>query len=238
MIQEVNQPSYYFSYIITLSILLVGMQILIWIFKKKEGHDYHDLSAEESLLIQDEEFISKGKRLKFKYMCAFLLAKSSMWAKSPYTFMLFSTYHKFTIGEIGILYMIDAVVSLFAGPFIGIVADTFGRKFVSMFYPATTVLTLVMRMTGNIPAAYIAQIFTGLAGGILSTTYESWLNFEINKIYGENKNYILHFRKNIFSRIIFYDTILSLTVTILAAVVYVKQTFLLVYRISLVSFGH
>jgi MFS family permease len=231
MIEEVNQPSFYYEYIIFAAITLVLLQILIWSFKRKDEYDYHDLDEEESLLIQDEEFIKKGRRLKFKYMCAYLLSKASMWAKAPYTYMLFSTYHKFTIGEIGILYLIDACVSLVSGPFLGVIADTFGRKFVARFYPITTVITISMRMTGNHPLAYMAQFMTGVSGGILATAFESWLNFEINELYGENKNYIQHFRKNMFSRIIFYDTILSLTVTITAAVIYVILHYL--YYLSL-----
>lgn len=220
MIENVNEPSFYYPYIIIFIITFTVLQILIYIFRSKDEHAYTDLSIEEKMLIQNEEFILKGKLLRAKYMWAYLLSKAAMWAKAPYTYMLFSIYYKFTIGEIGVLYLIDAVVSLICGPFLGFIADTFGRKIVTMWYPLNTVVVLLMRMSGNVTLAYLAQFMTGAAGGILSTSFESWLNYEINELYGENKNYIQHFRKRTFSRIIFFDSILSLVVTLFAAIVY------------------
>lgn len=218
---NVSQPEFYYPYILTFCAILIGIECVIWLAKRKDENDYHDLSEDELLLVKNEEFIRKGETLKFKYMAAFLTAKAGMWAKAPYTFMLFSTYHGFTIGEIGFLYIIDAATALIAGPFLGVLADTFGRKFVSTIYGYNNIFVLILRMTGNKPTAYFAQFFTGAFGGILSTSYESWLNYEINKLYGENENYIHHYRKKIFSTIMLYDSIISITVTILGTVLYV-----------------
>ncbi len=155
-------------------------------------------------------------------MSAFLLTKSAMWAKAPYTYMLFSTLHGFTVQEIGLLYLIDAICSLIAGPFTGIVADTFGRRMVALIYPLNTVIVLCMRLTGNISLAYLSQFMTGFAGNILTTAFESWLNYEISSIYGNFRTYIHHYRKEIFSKILFWDSILSLIVTIVGALIYVN----------------
>ena len=161
---EVASPEYYYPYIIAFSCAFGIIQILIWFFGSKEKHE--NLSKADREFLSDEKFIQKGKDLKLKYMMAFLLSKASMWAKAPYTYMLFSTYHGFTVGEIGILYLIDAICSLFSGPFTGIVADTFGRKIVALYYPMNTMCILIMRMSGNIPLAYAAQLMTGISGNI------------------------------------------------------------------------
>jgi MFS family permease len=225
MVLDVSTPAFYYPFIIAFTCMFLVVQLLIYFFRKEEEHDYNDLDEEEAELIKDEKFIQKGHDLRLKYMFAFLLSKSAMWAKAPYTFMLFSTYHKLSIGEIGMLYLLDAVVSLFAGPFLGFFADRFGRKLIAMFYPINTCISLLLRMSGNIPMAYLAQIVTGVTGGILATSFESWLNYEISAIYGNNKNYIQYFRKSIFQKIIFYDSVLSLAVTIFTAVIYVLLIF-------------
>ena len=221
MLNYVADPSYYYPFIILFTCIYGLVQILIWIFRSGHENEYHDLDEEEKVLIKDEEFLNKGKTLKILYMSAFLLSKASMWAKAPYNYMLFSTYYGFDLGQIGILYLIDAICSLFSGPFIGILADTFGRKAVALIYPVNTVIILFMRISGNVPLAYIAQVMTGFAGNVLATSFEAWLNYEIIKIYGTNKNYIQHFRKSIFSKTVFYDSVLSLVVTTMSAIIYV-----------------
>jgi MFS family permease len=219
---NVSQPQFYYPYVILLFTLYGLVQILIWIFKSKDEHEMYDLNDEEKVLIKCDNFLNKGKLLKRNYMWAYLLAKASMWAKAPYTFMLFSTYHGFSLGEIGILYLIDAIFSLLSGPFTGILADTFGRKKIALLYPLNTMVVLLMRMSGNIPLAYTAQVMTGVVGNVLSTAYESWLNFEMIKIYGNHKTYIQHFRKNMFSKILFWDSVISLVVTTIGAIIYVR----------------
>src|SRR4051812_45790917 len=102
MIAEVSQSSYYYIYIVIFVLILGMVQLLIWAFRPKEEH--HDLHEHEVHLLTNEDFQQKGGKLKIIYMVAYLLARSSMWAKAPYTYMLFSTYHKLDVGQIGIVY--------------------------------------------------------------------------------------------------------------------------------------
>ena len=132
-------------------------------------------------------------------MFAYLLSRASMWAKSPYMYLLYSTYHNFSTREIGILYLIDAACNVFSGPLMGFLADTFGRKLVSSFYPLNTITNLCLRMTGDRRMAYLAQFVTGIFGSTISTAFESWLNYEMTSLYGDDTKYIKHFRKRIFS---------------------------------------
>ncbi len=218
---DVSSPSYYYPFIILFFILFSCVQILIWAYKKDEEMDLCEVDECEKFMLNDI-LHERGKYLQFIYMSAFLLTKASMWAKAPYTFMLFSAYYGFSVGQIGVLYLIDACCSLVSGPLIGILADTFGRRMVALIYPFNTVVVLLMRMSGSVPLAYTAQIFTGFAGNILSTSFEAWLNCEISIVYGNLKTYIHHFRKQIFSKILFWDSILSLLVTTIGALIYVR----------------
>lgn len=225
MVSNFSQADYYYNYIIFSFIIFAFIQLLIWLFSKDQyqqrSNDETSKHLKEKLII-DSDITHKGNLLKFKYMSAYLLSKAAMWAKAPYTFILFSNYYKFTFGQIGVLYIIDAFCGLFSGPFIGILADTFGRKIVAIYYPLNTVVIILMRISGVIPLAYAAQIFTGFAANVLSTSFESWLNYEINKLYQDNPDLIEAYRKDIFSNISFYDSILSLFTGIAGATIYVK----------------
>jgi hypothetical protein len=217
---EVSNASYYYPFIIAFIIMFAIIEVILGLFKMQENEK--DQKNEKESFIANEEYITKGRELKKKYMVVYLLCKSAMWAKAPYTFMLFSTYYKFTIPEIGVLYLIDAVFALIAGPFLGVLSDTFGRKFTCGLYSMSNITAMCLRLSGFVPCAYTAQFFTGVFGGILSTSYEAWLNYEITKIYGENKKEEDKFRKYIFSKILFYDSLLSITVTITGTILFVK----------------
>jgi hypothetical protein len=227
MLENASSPFIYYPYIIVFSIAFGIIQLLIYL-RKKNNIEYQLLNEEDI----PEELLIKGDSLRMKYMLAFLLAKGAMWAKAPYSFMLFSTFHQLSVGEIGILYMIDAVMSLLTGPFLGFIADTFGRKSLAIFYPINTIIVLYMRMSGNIPLAYIGQFIHGSSCGILATCFEAWVNYEIAILYIHKPIYMENYRKKIFQNVMFYDSLLSLTITIVTAIIYVSNL-ILIYRISL-----
>jgi hypothetical protein len=218
---EVANPNYYYPFIIAFVVIFAIIEGLIFLTKSNESQK-EDLNESDRLLMNDEQFVKKGNELKKKYMVVYLLSKAAMWAKAPYTFMLFSLYYKFELGEIGILYLIDAVVALIAGPFLGLISDTFGRKFTSSLYCISNITVISFRLSGIVPLAYLAQVFTGAFGGCLSTSFESWLNYEISKLYGDRKKFEDHFRRTIFAKIMFYDSVLSICVTTIGAILYVR----------------
>jgi hypothetical protein len=246
---DYSAPELYYKYIITLAILFIIIQILNYLWNHKGKIKNLNVNPTKTITIIDTSEINhqlnlliKKKRLKIIYILAFLFSKGAMWAKAPYTYLLFSTYHNFKIHEIGFLYMIEAFLSLIFSPFLGLIADSFGRKKVSLLYPFNTILLLTFRMTGNISLAYVAQIISGITSGILATTFESWLNYEIVILFSHHNNdnmqntdscynfciynyanEIEKFRKKIFSAVIFYDSIISMIVTLTTAVVFVSK---------------
>ena len=68
----------------------------------------------------DESILEKKKNsLRSRYLVAYIITRSAMWAKAPYLYTLFMTVHKFTFAEIGDLYLVDAVAALIFGPITG-----------------------------------------------------------------------------------------------------------------------
>jgi len=257
---DYSAPEIYYKYIIIYVIILLVIQLLNYFSNQKgkinkENHDvknniYDNFDANHTKTFINVDklggnsklnFITKKRRLKIIYILAYIFSKGAMWAKAPYTYLLYSTYHNFKIHEIGFLYMIEAFISLILSPFFGLIADSFGRKKVSLLYPFNTILLLVFRMTGDISLAYAAQIISGITSGILATTFESWLNYEIVLLFSHHNieniqnvdsncyiyifnhtDKIEKFTKKIFSAVIFYDSIASMIVTLTTAVVFVS----------------
>ena len=85
------------------------------------------------------------------------------------------TVHKFSMAEIGILYLVDAVTALICGPITGQLADKYGRRMFCHFYNWSIIINLLLRMQGNRFLAYLAQVVTGFGAGLISTTFEAWV---------------------------------------------------------------
>jgi hypothetical protein len=182
-------------------------------------NNYIDIYGE----IIDMEIIKNFERkilsLRFRYLIAYLSCRASIWAKAPYTFLLFNKIHGMDIKEIGILYIIDGIIALIFGPIMGVLCDKYGRKLFCILYSCLTIASLSMRITGNIPLAYFSQILTGIGGGLINTTFESWINYEAEKDLNKGKKFFL---EKLFKTQTILDSIISLIVTGVGAFIFTK----------------
>ena len=193
--EDPKYPSFYFPMIAGYLIIMIILYF-ISTFLKSELSQPHKDKLSNSFLQETldpntkyyEYIIDKKNSLKARYIIAFVLTRASMWAKSPYLYTLFSKLHGFTMAEIGFLYVVDAVSALIAGPILGNLADIFGRRFFCLMYCVTTVINLLLRLTGNRPMAYIAQILTGVGAGLINTTFESWVNCSAREAFKNASN--------------------------------------------------
>jgi hypothetical protein len=181
--EDPTQPSYYFPVIAGYLSLMVVLYFITSFLKSKFSQDHAEKMSnsffQETLdptKIYHENIVDKKNSLKARYIVAYVLTRASMWAKSPYLYTLFTKIHGFTMAEIGILYVVDGISALISGPILGNLADIFGRKFFCLMYCVTTVINLAIRVTGNHPMAYFAQVLTGIGAGLINTTFESWVN--------------------------------------------------------------
>jgi MFS family permease len=151
-----------------------------------------------------------------------VLTRASMWSKSPYLYTLYSTYHKFEIAEIGVLYIIDAISAFISGPITGNLADKYGRKLFCLLYNLLVIFNTLMRMTGSRSLAYVAQVLTGISGGLIMTVFESWVVSEANKEFGARLLEKERFLKKLFKTQNILDAIMSVLISSLCAISYVS----------------
>jgi MFS family permease len=215
-------PSYYYPIILGLIVMLV---ILNFVTNYLKEFDTDPNSSMNNTLQQgvsySATFIANKNSLKVRYLIGYILTRAAMWSKAPYLYTLYSTIHGFNISEIGVLYIIDAVSAVLAGPITGGLADKYGRRLFCQFYNGLVILNLLLRMTGNKPLAYIAQVLTGIGGGLINTAFESWIVFEANKEFHGREIERDRFLKKLFKTQTILDAVMSIVISALGAIAYV-----------------
>ena len=120
-----SKNSYYFPILAGIATILLIIQLIIMLMKEFKRRSGGDGDVNNSMLTLQPNMNysmtleSRKDSLKYRYLVAFVLTRSAMWAKAPYLYTLFMTVHKFTMAEIGILYLVDAVAALIFGPITG-----------------------------------------------------------------------------------------------------------------------
>jgi MFS family permease len=224
-LSDPSLTSFYYPIILFLITILILLQFIIFFLKhRKDDFQQEGASENNTLLLgcsYSNTFILRKNNLKFSYLCGYILTRAGMWSKAPYLYTLYSTYHGFQVQEIGVLYVIDAVSAFIAGPITGGLADKFGRKLFCQLYNLLVILNIFLRMTGNIPLAYVAQILTGIGGGLINTTFESWLVAEAHKDFGHYEVEKERFLKKLFKTQVILDAVMSIVISAICAIVYV-----------------
>ena len=224
-LSDPSKNSFYFPVIAAIGTILLLIQLLIMLLKdlRKDSNSNVNVSMDKTLAENISYSMTLPKRkesLKYRYLIAFVITRSAMWAKAPYLYTLFMTVHKFSFAEIGILYLVDAVAALIFGPITGQLADIYGRKLFCHCYNVSIIINLLLRMQGSRFLAYVAQIVTGFGAGLISTTFEAWVVSESNKEFGGFTKEAERFRKRLFKNSNIYDAVTSIVTSIICAFIY------------------
>lgn len=224
---DFSSPSsnfYYLPYIISVGIIYLILHLIERYHKTKGAPEgKHNKSMDQTFKTggdYEPQLLEERNKLKLNYLIVYILTRSAMWAKAPYLYTLFATVHKFTMVEIGQLYLVDAVAAFIFGPITGQYADIYGRRLFCNIYNLSIVVNLLLRMHGSHVLAYLAQIATGLGAGLINTTFEAWVVTQANKVFQYYPSEKDRFLKRLFRDANNYDTVSSITVSFICAIVY------------------
>ena len=220
-----SKNSYYMPIIFGIATILLIIQLIIWLLKELRRDPNEDTNVSMDKTLQQNmsypSFLEPRKNsLKSRYLVAFVLTRSAMWAKAPYLYTLFMTVHKFSMAEIGILYFVDAISALIFGPITGQLADIYGRKLFCHCYNISIIVNLLLRMQGSRPLAYLAQVVTGFGAGLICTTFEAWVVYESEKEFEGFHREAERFRKRLFKNSNVLDAAVSIITSGICAIVY------------------
>lgn len=226
-----NTLEYYMYYILTLVVGYVLINLLILFLKNSNEKqdlinvtfDYFGKQNKEQVV--HDALDADQKSLRLKYLLASTLVKSATWVKAPYIFALYNRLHKFNREEIGVLYSIDNLASLLLGPLIGSLNDILGRKKFCVGYCFLVICHIALRLTGSRELAYAAQIISGTCSILIDTSFESWLNFEANRYFSNDKEGQMEknsFLREVFTKQVQLDCFCSILLTGVATWMYMK----------------
>ena len=220
-----SKNSYYMPVLIGIATILLIIQLIIWILKELRRdpslNESMDKTLGENIFYENRTMlVTRKNSLKAIYLIAFVLTRSAMWAKAPYLYTLFMTVHKFSMAEIGILYLVDAVAALILGPITGQLADIYGRKLFCHCYNWSIIVNLLLRMQGSRAMAYLAQVVTGFGAGLICTTFEAWVVYESDKEFKDLPEEAERFRKRLFKNSNIYDAAISIITSGICAIIY------------------
>jgi MFS family permease len=217
--EDPTSTHYYYPILMILVGLMGILKLILYINKNRSG----GINMEDTL-DADVEYPSdlqhRKDSLRFRYLVCYILTKSNIWAKTAYLYTLYNKLHGFNVQEIAILYMIDNLSTLISSPITGGLADTLGRKLFCVIYCLLVVSNLCLRLTGIRDLAYLAQVLTGISATLINTTFESWVNYEASKEFGENKLEKEKFLKKLFKSQTLIDALVSVVASIVSAFFY------------------
>lgn len=196
-----NSIGYYLVYIFIL--LLAYFLVILISYLTKTKYNGHESDAHAEVRHVLHNLTEEQKNLRFRFLVVSTAIKAAVWVKAPYIFALYNRLHGFDRGDIGILYAIDNFSALIMGPLLGSFGDMYGRKKFCVLYCFIVVTHISIRLTGSRPLAYFAQFLSGVAGALIETVFESWLNFEATLLFPEEetgKRRKNHFLRDIFSK--------------------------------------
>ena len=101
-----SKNSYYFSFAILIITIILLIQLIIMNLKKYPvRQNPAPNSSLDNKFPYDKQLLRHRKdALKSRYLLAFAITRSAMWAKVPYLYALFMILHKFSFAEIGFLF--------------------------------------------------------------------------------------------------------------------------------------
>ena len=199
-----SKNSYYFWFIIIIITIILLIQLIIIILKKYLGKQNPNLNLPSGRTLQDDPGCSLGLKLKEKflesrYLYAFAITRSAMWARVPYLYALFMIVHKFSFAEIGFLFLIFSIGRLILGPLYNKLAHKYGRKLFCLIYNFSTIIELFLLIKGSRILAYIAIIIaSGFGSRLMKSIFEAWFISESEKIFQKFDIEAQRFRKRVF----------------------------------------
>lgn len=109
-----------------------------------------------------------------RYLSVYTLAYFSDWLKGPYVYVLYESYG-LTEQDIALLFVIGFGASAISGPFVGTLADRFGRKKMCLAYFVIYILSALSKHMHQYHWLLVGRVLGGIGTSLLTTTFESWM---------------------------------------------------------------
>lgn len=122
------------------------------------------------------------EQLQFQrhYLYVYTLAYFADWLKGPYVYALYESYG-LSEHYIALLFIAGFGASGVSGPFVGALADKFGRKKCTLAYFLVYIASALCKPFNNFHVLLLGRLLGGIGTSLLTTTLESWMVAEHHK---------------------------------------------------------
>eukprot|EP01080_Neovahlkampfia_damariscottae_P005864 gene5864-9692_t len=120
------------------------------------------------------EYSAEFRNFQFSYLSVYFCMSFGDWLQGPYVYALYASYG-YTIGDIGILFILGFGSSLVFGTFIGSISDKVGRKKICILYGVFYIFSCLTKHFPNFYILVLGRISGGIATSILNSAFESWM---------------------------------------------------------------
>ena len=103
------------------------------------------------------------------------------WLQGPYLYRLYEDYG-FLHEQIAAFYMVGYGTAMLAGPLMGGLADRHGRKKMSMVFCGIYALCCLCKLSSSFLFLVLGRFFSGIATALLTSTFESWMLAEHDRM--------------------------------------------------------
>ena len=114
------------------------------------------------------------------YLVVYTLAYFADWLKGPYVYALYQSYG-LTEEKIAFLFIVGFASSGISGPFVGGLADSLGRKRMTIVYFLIYMGSALCKPFQDYDILLLGRILGGIGTSLLTTTFESWMVSEHQK---------------------------------------------------------
>ena len=117
------------------------------------------------------------RKFQSQYLIVYTLAYFSGWLKGPYVYILYESYG-LSESDIAVLFVAGFGSSAISGPFVGTLADRFGRKKMCLVYFVIYIASALAKHMPNFNWLLLGRVLGGIGTSLLTTTFESWMVVE------------------------------------------------------------
>ena len=146
-----SKNSYYYPILISITAVFLLIHIMIKTIRRLRGDEYFDLIYNDPYISLELplNFELKKNILKCKYLLAFVIYRSALWAKAPYLYVINYNIQKFSYSEMVILCIIEIIIGYLFSPIYKYLKNRYDLKFLCIFYIVTVVINLLLLMQSS-----------------------------------------------------------------------------------------
>ncbi|KAL7806315.1 major facilitator superfamily transporter [Trichoderma gracile] len=131
---------------------------------------------------RDEQAEAVAARFKLQFLLVYTLVVAADWLQGPYTYAIYKYEKQLEEHTVALLYASGFVSGAASAPFVGQLADRYGRRAACVAYCVCYGITCSTMLSRSLNALYIGRLFGGIATTLLFSAFEAWMITEYHRL--------------------------------------------------------